>query len=52
MTGQDRVILALDERTRSGILTCINILIKSRFDGGIVQQDLHDLWVARLPASC
>ena len=40
-------VLAFDERTRSGFLTCIADLIESRFGGRIVRHDLYDLWLAR-----
>jgi ubiquinone/menaquinone biosynthesis C-methylase UbiE len=40
-------ILAFEERIRSGFLACIANLIESRFEGRIVQHDVHELWLAR-----
>jgi SAM-dependent methyltransferase len=42
-------ILAFDMRSRSRFLECIRRLIESRFDGSIVREDVHDLWLARTP---
>jgi SAM-dependent methyltransferase len=40
-------ILAFDAQSRSGFLACIRELIEHRFDGSIVSEDVHDLWLAR-----
>jgi SAM-dependent methyltransferase len=42
-------ILAFDAQSRHGFLTCMRELIEHRFDGRIVSEDVHDLWLARTP---
>lgn len=44
-------IRGFDEANRTGFLACMRNLIESRFENRIIRHDVHDLWIARTPAS-